>query len=622
MRASPPPSPSFASPCLRRSKLRYPLPRGERSGWRSYLIVFPLLLSACAPTPAAHPPPGQHPTLVSLNPCSDAVLAEVADPAQILAISSYSQNPVSSSMDLARARQMRATSGTVEEILELKPDLVIADQFLPPATAAALQRLAIPVERLPIASSVNESMTQVMRLAMIAGHPERGRALVARIDAALSRAAPPPSAAPVAAVVWQSGGIVPGPATLIGDLLRRTGFRNLSAARGMKQADVLALEEMLADPPQVILAAGNPLGNEDRLLAHPALAALKGTRRERFDHRLLWCGGGTIIRAAERLAEVRRQVPLLILGLAIALPLSLLAGRVWIDPFHSDARNAAIILFELRLPRAFLALAVGAGLGVAGAAMQGYLRNPLADPGLFGIAPGAALGAVLSLWLGAASVWALPLFALIGAAGAMALLALIAGRDSGVALFTLAGMMIASLAGALMSLAISLSPTPFALSEIVTWLMGALADRSWRDVWIAAPLTLAGLAALGLAGRSLDALTLGETAARSLGVDPRRLQWLMIAGIGLTVGAGVAVAGIIGFVGLVVPHLVRPFTDRRPSSIILPSALAGALLLLVADCLCRILPLAGGELRLGIALSLLGAPFFLVLLLRMRKGWV
>ena len=268
-----------------------------------------------------------------------------------------------------------------------------------------------------------------------------------------------------------------------------------------------------------------------------------------------------------------------------------------------------------------LAIFVGAGLGGAGAAMQGYLRNPLADPGLFGIAPGAALGAVLSMWLGyAVGAYALPLFALVGAAGAMALLALIAGRDGGVALFTLAGLMIASLSGALMSLAISLSPTPFALSEIVTWLMGALVDRSWRDVWIAAPLTMAGLGFLVAAARSLDALTLGETAARSLGVDPRRLQGLMIAGIGLTVGAGVAVAGIISFVGLIVPHLVRPLTDRRPSSLIVPSALAGALLLLVADSACRILPLAGGELRLGIALSLIGAPFFIHLLLRMRQG--
>ncbi len=310
----------------------------------------------------------------------------------------------------------------------------------------------------------------------------------------------------------------------------------------------------------------------------------------------------------------------LLLALAIAVPLSLLAGRVWIDPFDPQLPNAAVIFAELRLPRAVLALVLGAGLGAAGAAMQGYLRNPLADPGLFGIAPGAALGAVLSFWTGwAASGWALPLFALAGAGGAMALLGAIAGRSGGVLLFTLAGMMIASLAGALMSLAISLSPTPFAMSEIVTWLMGALVDRGWADVWIAAPLTLAGIAVLLRAGRSLDALTLGEVAARSLGIDPQRLQGLMIAGIGLTVGAGVAVAGIIGFVGLMVPHFVRPLTDRRPSSLIVPSALAGALLLLVADCLCRIVPLAGGELRLGIALSLLGAPFFLHLLLRLLR---
>ncbi len=315
-----------------------------------------------------------------------------------------------------------------------------------------------------------------------------------------------------------------------------------------------------------------------------------------------------------------RPVAILLAALALVLPLSLLAGRVWIDPFHPAFANAAVILLELRLPRALLAVAVGAGLGGAGAAMQGYLRNLLADPGLFGIAPGAALGAVLSLWLGAAAAWALPLFALLGAGGAMALLALIAGRQGGVALFTLAGMMIASMAGALMSLAISLAPTPFALSEIVTWLMGALADRSWHEVWIAVPAVTLGLGLFALAGRSLDALTLGDLAARSMGMDPRRLQRLMIVGTGLTVGAGVAVAGIIGFVGLIVPHLMRPLTDRRPSSLLLPSALAGALLLLVADCLCRIVPLASGELRLGIALSLIGAPFFLGLLIRMRRG--
>ena len=312
-----------------------------------------------------------------------------------------------------------------------------------------------------------------------------------------------------------------------------------------------------------------------------------------------------------------RPIPLFTLLLLLAVPLSLLAGRVWLDPWSTP--NAAIILAELRLPRALLAVTVGAGLGAAGAAMQGYLRNPLADPGLFGVAPGAALGAVTSFWFGyAASGWLLPVFALLGAGGAMALLALIAGRSAGIALFTLAGMMIASLAGALTSLAISLAPNAFAMSEIVTWLMGALTDRGWAEVQLAAPLTLAGIALLRLAGPSLDALTLGESAARSLGVNPARLQALLILGIGLTVGSGVAVAGIVGFVGLIVPHLVRPLTDRRPSALIVPSALAGALLVLVADCICRILPLVI-ELRLGIALSLIGAPFFLWLLLRMRR---
>lgn len=306
--------------------------------------------------------------------------------------------------------------------------------------------------------------------------------------------------------------------------------------------------------------------------------------------------------------------------LVVLVPLSLLAGRVWIDP--ATTSNAALILMELRLPRAVLAIVIGAGLGAAGAAMQGYLRNPLADPGLFGIAPMAALGAVASFWIGAA--WAVPAFALSGAALGMIMLALIAGRTpsgagGGIALFTLAGLMIASLAGALTAFAITMAPSAFAMSQIVMWLNGALTDRSWAEVWIAAPLTLAGIAVLFVAARSLDALTLGEDAARSLGINPSRLLWLLVIGVGLTVGSGVAVAGIIGFVGLIVPHLVRPLTDRLPSSLLLPSALAGACLVLAADSAVRVLPFVT-ELRLGIALSLIGAPFFLWLLLRMRGG--
>lgn len=312
---------------------------------------------------------------------------------------------------------------------------------------------------------------------------------------------------------------------------------------------------------------------------------------------------------------------LLCVGIVLALLMSVIAGKVWVPwtAWLSDDPRWLIIL-ELRIPRTVLAAVVGAGLGLSGAAMQGYLRNPLADPGLFGVSSGAALGAVISLYFGyAAQAWLLPLFALAGAAGAMALLALLVGRSASLIVFTLAGVILSSLAGSLTALAISLSPTPFATSEIVTWLMGALTDRSWDDVWIALPITGIGAALLAITGRALDALTLGEGAARSMGVDPLRLQILIVLGVGLCVGASVATAGVIGFVGLMVPHLVRPFAGNRPSAVLLPSALGGALLLLLADSLVRAMPFVT-ELRLGITMSLLGGPFFLVLLLKMRRG--
>jgi len=200
----------------------------------------------------------------------------------------------------------------------------------------------------------------------------------------------------------------------------------------------------------------------------------------------------------------------------------------------------------------------------------------------------------------------------------MGLLALLAGRSGSLILFTLAGVILSSLAGSLTSLMISLAPTPFATTEIVTWLMGALTDRSWDDVILAVPIIAVGMAFLFATGRSLDALTLGEDAARSMGVNVLRLQWFAVLGVGLTVGASVAAAGIIGFVGLIVPHLVRPFAGHRPSAVLLPSALAGALLVVGADSAVRILP-SVSELRLGIAMSLLGAPFFMALLFKMHR---
>ncbi|WP_221793910.1 FecCD family ABC transporter permease [Aquisediminimonas sediminicola] len=311
---------------------------------------------------------------------------------------------------------------------------------------------------------------------------------------------------------------------------------------------------------------------------------------------------------------------MLLLVLASAILLSLMAGRHWI-PFHQwlGGDLPSLVIMQLRLPRAVVGVLVGASLGMAGAAMQGYLRNPLADPGLFGISSSAALGAVISLYFGyAVSALLLPMFALLGAGCGMAMLSILAGRSGSLTLFTLSGVILSSLTGALTSLLISLAPTPFASSEIVTWLMGALVDRSWEDARLALPLTGIGMAALLWAGRSLDALTLGEATARSLGINMRHLQYLMLAGVGLTVGSSVAIAGIIGFVGLVVPHLVRPLVGSQPSALLIPSALAGAVLVVLADSLVRILP-SVSEVRLGIAMAVLGTPFFLALLFNMRR---
>ncbi len=308
----------------------------------------------------------------------------------------------------------------------------------------------------------------------------------------------------------------------------------------------------------------------------------------------------------------------LIIGLIAASCLSLLAGKIWISPFDIASNGEASIIYQLRLPRTALGIIVGAALGMAGAAMQGFLRNPLADPGLFGISSSAALGAILSLFLGLSGFWVLPIFALLGAALGMGLLTLLAGRSGSLIIFTLAGLILSSLTGSLTALLISLAPNPFASSEIITWLMGAITDRSWSDVYFTAPLVAIGMLCLLLCAKMLDALTLGQDVALSMGVNMALLQYLLILGIGFTVGASVAVTGIIGFVGLVVPHLMRPFTDERPSNLLIPSAIAGAILILLADSIIRIMP-SVSELRLGIAMSLLGAPFFLGLLYHMRR---
>ena len=319
-----------------------------------------------------------------------------------------------------------------------------------------------------------------------------------------------------------------------------------------------------------------------------------------------------------------RRLILLAALVVAAFLMSLIAGKYWIPPaiwFSPDPRWA--IVTELRLPRAILGLTLGAGLGLSGAVLQGYLRNPLADPAVVGVSSSAALGAVAAIVLGIGG-GTLGIFAcaMIGAGGSMALLAALTWRAQSSVQFILAGTVLASLSGALTAFLISLAPNPYAVAEAIDWLMGALTDRSIDDVRLAVPFIVAGSVLLLLTGRALDALTLGEAAARSLGVRLGRLQALIVLGTGLTIGASVAVTGVVGFVGLVVPHLLRPIFGHRPSALLLPSALGGAALVMVADSLCRLAP-GAGEVRLGVAMALIGAPFFLVLLLRGGgRSWI
>lgn len=313
----------------------------------------------------------------------------------------------------------------------------------------------------------------------------------------------------------------------------------------------------------------------------------------------------------------------LIMGLSLA---GLLLGPLPLSPWQvlsgligGDERLRLIVL-EIRLPRVLLGLMVGASLGLSGAALQGLLRNPLAEPGILGVTASAGLGAVLALYFGLAqmSAWALPVCALSGALLATTGLALLAMRDPNPLGLILAGLAVSSLAVALTSLALNLAPNPLALSEMVLWLLGSLRDRGMDDVVLAAPFMAIGWVLLLSAGRGLDALTLGEEAAYSLGIGLNGLRAQVIGGTALAVGAATAVTGAIGFVGLIAPHLLRSWVGHQPGRLLLPSALAGAVLLMAADLLVRLIP-SRQELMLGVVTALLGAPFFLHLLLRSQK---
>lgn len=288
--------------------------------------------------------------------------------------------------------------------------------------------------------------------------------------------------------------------------------------------------------------------------------------------------------------------------------------------FSDKADAVALIMQEVRLPRAILGLMIGATLGLSGAALQGYLRNPLAEPGLIGISPSASLGAVLAIYTGLTAVFplALPLAALAAAFLAVVVVQALAGMRGGTLTIILAGVAVSSFAGAMTSLALNLSPNPFAAMEIMFWMLGSLTDRSMLHVWLAGPFMVLGWVMLAALARPLDALTLGGDTAASMGVDMRRVQFLAVFGTAASVGAATAVAGAIGFVGLVVPHLLRPLVGARPSRLLAASALGGSCVVLAADILVRLIA-PERDLKLGVLTAIVGAPFFLWLVYRTRS---
>lgn len=320
---------------------------------------------------------------------------------------------------------------------------------------------------------------------------------------------------------------------------------------------------------------------------------------------------------------------LLVLAIAIASAIALNTGLADIevinglqDFFNGEQSLAANVVGQIRLPRLILAVVIGATLGMSGAAMQGLLRNPLADPGVLGVSSGAAFGAICTLYFGiAASAWYwLPGAAIVGALLTLFMVYVLAGLHSSMLALILAGTAMSSIMVALIAVTLNFAPSLYAMQEIVFWMLGSLANRHFDHVSIALPLAAMSWLMMLSRSRFLDALSLGEDSARSLGFNNHRERGILLLGISIGVGACVAVSGAIGFIGLVVPHLLRPFVGYRPGRLMVASALGGALLLVLADILVRQFDSAR-ELKIGVVTSLIGAPFFLLLILKTRSRW-
>ena len=325
--------------------------------------------------------------------------------------------------------------------------------------------------------------------------------------------------------------------------------------------------------------------------------------------------GGVQGLAALTLACVAALIAACLLG---STPMEL--ERVLAALIGRGAPGDQLVVVHIRLPRALTAFAVGAALGASGAALQGLLRNPLAEPGVLGVSAVASLGATSALYYGfaAISAWAMPTAAIAGALAGTGLIAFAALRTPSAVTLILIGVGLSSFAGAAMNLMMNLAPNPFSLADMINWMLGSVANRSFPDLAFAAPFLLAGLVVLFAARRGLSALTLGEEAASGVGLNLRRQRLLVVLGTGLATGAAVALAGVIGFVGIVAPHIVRPLVDHDPARSLLPSALLAGLILVLADIGVRLTPTVS-ELKLGVVAALIGAPAFIWIAMQRRS---
>ena len=316
----------------------------------------------------------------------------------------------------------------------------------------------------------------------------------------------------------------------------------------------------------------------------------------------------------------------LFICLILLIILSIFSGKInffkliFFSEHESSLEILKILFWEIRLPRTVLALVAGFSLGICGAAMQGLFRNPLADPSIIGVTASAGLGSVIVFYFGLANLFffALPLGGIIGATVSVLIIYLIIQKNVSILVIILTGVAINTFSSALISLTLNVSPSPYAAYEIMFWLLGSLADKNFDHILIIIPLAILGWFIILFSKKWLSALSLGEETAQSMGLDLKIFRSQIIIGSALSIGSVVSITGGISFIGLVVPHLLRPLYNYDPGKLLIPSGIGGAIMLLLADIIIRFID-TNPELQIGVVTAIIGAPFFIYLIFYIRR---